>query len=150
MKYGVGYKKDRHDRDERKVLTDQKLDAGKGGKLNTIIVIEYEIVSQGEWDKKENRLKVRNKITEMTRERKKLVSNIGGGTDKSTLLKLYRSLLRSKLEYGSIIYGSAQQQQHILKELGLDPSSASAYICIGCLPNLSNSKPLCRGGGSHH
>ena len=32
-----------------------------------------------------------------------------GGADKSTLLKLYRSLVRSKLDYGCFIYGSARK-----------------------------------------
>ena len=30
------------------------------------------------------------------------------GADRTTLLKLYRSLVRSKLDYGCIIYGSAR------------------------------------------
>ena len=33
----------------------------------------------------------------------------GGGADKSVLMKLYRSLVRSKLDYGCIVYGSARQ-----------------------------------------
>ena len=31
------------------------------------------------------------------------------GADQTTLLKLYRSLIRSKLDYGCIIYGSARK-----------------------------------------
>ena len=38
----------------------------------------------------------------------KVVSNQEWGADKSVLLKLYRSLLRSKLDYGCIVYGSAR------------------------------------------
>ena len=38
----------------------------------------------------------------------KVVSNQSWGTDKSVLLKLYRSLVRSKLDYGCIVYGSAR------------------------------------------
>ena len=38
----------------------------------------------------------------------KLVSNHEWGADKSVLLNLYRSLIRSKLDYGSIVYGSAR------------------------------------------
>ena len=34
---------------------------------------------------------------------------MGGGADKSVLLNLYRSLIRSKLDYGCIVYGSARQ-----------------------------------------
>ena len=38
----------------------------------------------------------------------KVVSNQSWETDKSVLLKLYRSLVRSKLDYGCIVYGSAR------------------------------------------
>ena len=39
----------------------------------------------------------------------KVLSNTDWGCNSSTLLKLYRSLIRSKLDYGSIIYGSAKK-----------------------------------------
>ncbi|GFN96538.1 RNA-directed DNA polymerase from mobile element jockey [Plakobranchus ocellatus] len=39
------------------------------------------------------------------------------GADRATLLKLYRTLVRSKLDYGSVIYGSAKK--HVLR--ALDP-----------------------------
>ena len=32
-----------------------------------------------------------------------------GGGDRSVLLNLYRSLVRSRLDYGSIVYGSARK-----------------------------------------
>ena len=35
--------------------------------------------------------------------------NTSWGADRTTLLKLYRSLVRSKLDYGCIIYGSARK-----------------------------------------
>ena len=38
----------------------------------------------------------------------RVVANQEWGADKSVLLKLYRSLIRSKLDYGCIVYGSAQ------------------------------------------
>ena len=38
----------------------------------------------------------------------KVVSNQEWGADKSVLLRLYRSLIRSKLDYGCIVYGSAR------------------------------------------
>ena len=39
----------------------------------------------------------------------KVLSNTNWGSDSSTLLKLYRKLIRSKLDYGSIVYGSARK-----------------------------------------
>ena len=39
----------------------------------------------------------------------RVVSHTDWGADKSTLLKLYRSLVRSKLDYGCFIYGSARK-----------------------------------------
>ena len=39
----------------------------------------------------------------------KVVSRTDWGGDRKTLLHLYRSLIRSKLDYGSIVYGSARK-----------------------------------------
>ena len=39
----------------------------------------------------------------------KVLSRSSWGADQTTLLKLYRSLVRSKLDYGCIMYGSAQK-----------------------------------------
>ena len=39
----------------------------------------------------------------------KVLSNTSWGADRTTLLKLYRSLVRTKLDYGCIIYGSARK-----------------------------------------
>ena len=39
------------------------------------------------------------------------------GADRTTLLKLYQSLVRSKLDYGCIIYGSARKSYQILQML---------------------------------
>ena len=38
-----------------------------------------------------------------------VLSHMSCGADRTTLLKLYRSLVRSKLDYGCIIYGSARK-----------------------------------------
>ena len=39
----------------------------------------------------------------------KVLSNTNWGGDRSVLLNLYRSLVRSKLDYGSSVYGSARK-----------------------------------------
>ena len=39
----------------------------------------------------------------------KVLSHTEWGADRTTLLKLYRSLVRSKLDYGCIVYGSASR-----------------------------------------
>ena len=39
----------------------------------------------------------------------KVLSNTSWGGDRSVLLNLYRSLVRSKLDYGSTVYGSARK-----------------------------------------
>ena len=39
----------------------------------------------------------------------KVLSHTTWGADRITLLQLYRSLIRSKLDYGSIVYGSARK-----------------------------------------
>ena len=39
----------------------------------------------------------------------KVLSHTSWGADQTTLLKLYRSLVQSKLDYGCIIYGSARK-----------------------------------------
>ena len=45
----------------------------------------------------------------------RVVGHSDWGADRETLLKLYRSLVRSKLDYGCVVYGSASQ--HLLKSL---------------------------------
>ena len=47
----------------------------------------------------------------------KALSHTSWGADRTTLLKLYRSLVRSKLDYGCIIYGSARKSYLLM----LDP-----------------------------
>ena len=39
----------------------------------------------------------------------KVLSHTSWGADRTTLLHLYRSLIRSKLDYGSLVYGSAKK-----------------------------------------
>ncbi|GFO20617.1 RNA-directed DNA polymerase from mobile element jockey, partial [Plakobranchus ocellatus] len=47
----------------------------------------------------------------------RVVGHTDWGADRATLLKLYRTLVRSKLDFGSVIYGSAKK--HVLR--ALDP-----------------------------
>ena len=39
----------------------------------------------------------------------RVVSSMDWGADRKVLLRLYRSLVRSKLDYGCVVYGSARQ-----------------------------------------
>ena len=58
----------------------------------------------------------------------KVVSHKDWGGDTSTLLKLYRSLVRSKLDYGCIVYGSARKSYIQM----LEPIQNQALrLCLG-------------------
>jgi len=55
------------------------------------------------------------------------------GADQETLLHLYRSLIRSKLDYGCIVYGSARGsiQNHALRLcLGTYRTSPASSLCV--------------------
>ena len=55
----------------------------------------------------------------------KVLSHTSWGADRTTLLKLYRSLVRSKLDYSCIIYGSAQKSYLQMRE-----RSGSVVECL--------------------
>ena len=57
----------------------------------------------------------------------RVVGHTDWGADKSTLLKLNRTLVRSKLDYGSAVYGSTKE--FILKEL--NPIHPILRIALG-------------------
>ena len=58
----------------------------------------------------------------------KVLAHTDWGADQSTLLQLYRALIRSKLDYGCIVYGSARQSY--LSQL--DPVQNEALrLCLG-------------------
>ena len=58
----------------------------------------------------------------------RVLSHTEWGGDKETLLKLYRSLVRSKLDYGCIVYGSARKS-YIER---LDPiHNQGLRLCLG-------------------
>ena len=59
-----------------------------------------------------------------------VVSNQEWGADKSVLLNLYRSLIRSKLDYGSIVYGSARPSYGAFRTSPVE----SLYVEAGELP----------------
>ena len=57
-----------------------------------------------------------------------MVANTDWGADKTVLLRLYRSLIRSRLDYGSAVSGSARQSYIQM----LDPIQNQALrICLG-------------------
>ena len=58
----------------------------------------------------------------------KVVSKMDWGADRKVLLRLYRSLIRSKLDYGSIVYGSARKSY--FKKLETVQNLA-LKICLG-------------------
>ena len=58
----------------------------------------------------------------------RVVANTKWGSDEKTLLHLYRSLIRSKLEYGAVVYGSARKSYLCM----LDPIQNQALrTCLG-------------------
>ena len=58
----------------------------------------------------------------------KVISGFEWGADRTTLLKLYRSLIRSKLDYGCIVYGSASAKALA----SLDPvHNQGLRLCLG-------------------
>jgi len=77
----------------------------------------------------------------------RVVAHTSWGADEQTVLHLYRSLVRSKLDYGCIVYGSARGsylqmldpiQNHALRLcLGAYRTSPSSSLCV-----LANEPPL--------
>ena len=58
----------------------------------------------------------------------KVVSNLDWGADRKVLLRLYRAVVRSKLDYGCIVYGSARKSY--LKRLETIQNQ-SLRLCLG-------------------
>ena len=77
----------------------------------------------------------------------RVIAHTTWGADQQTLLHLYRALIRSKLDYGCIVYGSARIsylrmldpiQNHALRLcLGAYRTSPSSSLCV-----LANEPPL--------
>ena len=58
----------------------------------------------------------------------RVIAHTDWGADSTTLLKLYRSVVRSKLDYGCIVYGSARESYL----QGLDRvQNAALRVCLG-------------------
>jgi ribonuclease HI len=58
----------------------------------------------------------------------RVLSNTSWGADRNCLLRIYKSLIRSKLDYGSVVYGSARKSN--LQKLNAIHHSA-LRLCIG-------------------
>ena len=56
----------------------------------------------------------------------RVVANTKWGSDEKTLLHLYRSLIRSKLEYGAVVYGSARKSYLRM----LDPTKLYVHVWV--------------------
>ena len=72
----------------------------------------------------------------------KVLSHTNWGVDRTVLLQLYRSLIRSKLDYGSIVYGSARMSYLVMLDTvhhqGLRFSSRS-FSDVACREPLRGS-----------
>ena len=68
----------------------------------------------------------------------KVVANQEWGADKYVLLNLYRSLIRSKLDYGCIVYGSARPSY-----LKIHYSSSGAAVGPGRISNITYRELIC-------
>ena len=64
-----------------------------------------------------------------------VVGHIDWGADRIVLLRLYRGLVRSILDYGCVVYWSAR------RSIGSDPPSGLAYR-VGGFPHISCPKSL--------
>lgn len=71
----------------------------------------------------------------------RVVAHTDWGTDKSTLLKLYRTLVHSKLDYGCFIYGSTRKSY---KKNYRNNTPSRTATGTGCLSNISSGKFVCR------
>ena len=58
----------------------------------------------------------------------KVVSSLDWGADRKVLLRLYRSLVRSKLDYGSLVYGSARHSYLLKLET---VQNQALRLCLG-------------------
>ena len=72
----------------------------------------------------------------------KVISNTSWGADRKTKLLIYRALIRSKLDYGSMVFGSARQSYLSM----LDPIQKPIIkIMSWSISYFTSRKPSCRG-----
>lgn len=69
----------------------------------------------------------------------KTLSSKSWGADRNTLLTTYRAIIRAKLDYGSVIYGSASE--HVLNQLNSIQTTA-VRLAIGAFRSSPNSSVL--------
>ena len=74
----------------------------------------------------------------------RVVGHTDWGADKSTLLKLYRTLVRSKLDYGCAVWLRKTLYIEITRPY---PPSGSPH-CARCFPHFTCAKSVCGGGGA--
>ena len=73
----------------------------------------------------------------------RIASHFTWGADRTTSLRLYRAIIRSKLDYGSVVYGSAKA--NILKTL--EPvHNAALRVCTGAFRSSPIVSLLCETG----
>ena len=73
------------------------------------------------------------------------VSHTDWGTDRTTMLRLYRAIVRSKLDYGAIVYASANDK--LLSSL--DPVHNRAIcLCTGAFRSSPCAKSIYRKRGA--
>ena len=72
----------------------------------------------------------------------KVLSHTNWGADCTVLLQLYRSLIRSKLDYGSIVYGSARKSYLVMLDTVHHqgpPFSSRSFSDVACREPLRGS-----------
>ena len=78
----------------------------------------------------------------------RVVAHTSWGAEQQTLLHLYRSLVRSKLDYGSIIYGSTREsylgmldpiQNHALRHASVPSELHLPQVCVFKPMNLHST-----------
>jgi len=75
----------------------------------------------------------------------RVVAHTSWGADQQTLLHLYRSLIRSKLDYGCIVYGSATPSYLKILDRSRRHSQSCLTLVFGCIQDFTSSQFMCSG-----